>query len=100
MKEANATADGKEAECVTDWLSDQTIGHAGIAWKCWSDDPFPDLAKSRQNRYYHYRAIAQKLGMTGFDNRAQLPCCVMKNIAERYPDAAPKVGFKRSKFDF
>ena len=44
--------------------------------------------------------IARKLGMAGFDNRAKLPCCVVKNIADRYPDTAPKVGFKRSKFDF
>ena len=47
-----------------------------------------------------YRAIACKLKVSGFDNRVKLPCCVMKNIAERYPDTKPKVGFKRSRFDF
>ena len=73
-----------------------------MAWTCWSDDPIPIGEKSapKRNRYYHYRAIAKKLGVAGFDNRAKLPCCVVKNIADRYPDSAPKVGFKRSKFDF
>ena len=69
---------------------------------CWDDHPFPKSAKksARQVRYHHYRAISMKLGMAGFDNRAKLPCCVVDNITDRYPDEQPKVGFKRSRFDF
>ena len=94
---------------MTDWLSGQTIAHAGRMWPCWDGDPFPDdlggaevdeSSRPKRNRYYHYRAIACKLKVSGFDNRVKLPCCVMKNIAERYPDTKPKVGFKRSRFDF
>ena len=85
------------------WLSGQTLAHAGKAWEAWAEDPFPDKSApgaAKRNRYFHYRAIARKLGMAGFDERAKLPCCVMKNILERYPDECPKVGFKRSRFDF
>ena len=57
-----------------------------------------DQSKSQaQRRFFHYVAIAKVLGVEGAGNRAKLPPCVQKRIAEMYPDvegAKTKVGFK------
>ena len=56
--------------------------------------------KNKNRRYFYYRALAKKLGATGRHNRAKLPACLAKRIAQMYPDArgaATKVGFKRAR---
>lgn len=99
----------KERVCVVKWLRGHWLtcddGVRSAAWSCFCDDPFPaeDIEGSIEmstRRYFHYRAIAKKLGATGKHARAKLPPCVVKRISEMYPDvngSPTKVGFKRQR---
>ena len=57
---------------------------------CWESDPFPSEdfpnVTPSERRYFHYYTISKKLGVSGKKNRAKLPACVTKKIAEMYPD--------------
>ena len=41
-----------------------------------------------ERRYFHYRYIAKELGANGKKNRAKLPPCVQRKIAELSPTDA------------
>ena len=58
---------------------------------------FPNVTAS-ERRYFHYYTISKKLGVSGKKNRAKLPACVTKKIAEMYPDVEgtpTKVGYQQ-----
>ena len=52
-----------------------------------------------ERRYFHYRYIAKELGANGKKNRAKLPPCVQRKIAELYPEpegAPTRVGYRQT----
>ena len=60
-------------------------------------EDFPQVLMS-ERRYFHYYHIAKLLGVNGKKNRAKLPKCVVKRIAETYPDedgTPTKVGYRQ-----
>ena len=95
------TSDSRQRTCVTDWLEGQQLSTDEASCICWSSDPWPaedfPEVEPRSRRYFHYRAIAKKLGAKGSKTRVKLPKCVQKRIADMYGDetgAPTKVGYK------
>ena len=92
----------RERDCVCDWLTGQQLSGDRATAFCWESDPFPteDFPQvlMRERRYFHYYHIAKLLGVNGKKNRAKLPKCVVKRIAETYPDedgTPTKVGYRQ-----
>ena len=79
-------------------LSSSPIGHRHSAGRPTpSRSEFPNVTPS-ERRYFHYYTISKKLGVSGKKNRAKLPTCVTKKIAEMYPDVEgtpTKVGYQQ-----
>ena len=99
---AERGTDAKERDCVVDWLNGEQLQSDRATAFCWETDPFPFTefpnVTPSERRYFHYYTISKKLGVSGKKNRAKLPTCVTKKIAEMYPDAEgtpTKVGYQQ-----
>ena len=92
----------RERDCISDELAGERLAAEGTTCLCFETDPFPTAhwphKAAKHRRYFYYQAIATKLGVSGKNNRAQLPSCVVKCIAIAHPDddgESTKVGYKQ-----
>ena len=99
---AERGTDAKERDCVVEWLTGAQLQTDRATAFCFEDDPFPisdfPNVTASERRYFHYYTISKKLGVSGKKNRAKLPACVTKKIAEMYPDeegTPTKVGYQQ-----
>ena len=99
---AEVGPDARERDCLVDWLTGSQLSGDRATCFCFESDPFPneDFPEVRPNerRYFHYYEIAKLLGVTGKKNRAKLPACVTKKIAQMYPDeegTPTKMGYQQ-----
>lgn len=77
-----------DPECTCSWLHGELLvgdkRNKGRSCYCFQTDPFEDdLGATEENRrYFHYRAIALKLG--GGGRRVDLPRCVKERVEQLY----------------